>query len=205
MAISFQYGGVNWCKDVTSGYYQGFLPTGRRTRLHRFVFEREVGPIPAGMFVHHIDGDKENNAPDNLALMTQSEHAAHHAALWTDEHLEVMRRVVVECAQPAAKAWHGSKAGREWHRQHAMKHSKVFESVERVCEYCGREYTAKNAITANRFCSNACKSAWRRASGIDDEDRVCTVCGATFRANKYATRQTCSADCHAKLLRRRKH
>ena len=63
------YGDVAWVRDDMTGYYQGRLPDGRHMRLHRYVFECEVGPIPAEMSVHHIDGDKNNNAPDNLGLM----------------------------------------------------------------------------------------------------------------------------------------
>ena len=34
--------------------------------------------VPKGSVIHHIDEDKTNNDPDNLELMTISEHMRHH-------------------------------------------------------------------------------------------------------------------------------
>lgn len=39
--------------------------------LGRYLLRHEV--------VHHKDGDKRNNAPENLEVMSRREHAAHHA------------------------------------------------------------------------------------------------------------------------------
>lgn len=50
--------------------------------LHRLVAESMLGrPLAGGEVVHHIDGDKRNNSPDNLMVFpSQAEHAAWHAA-----------------------------------------------------------------------------------------------------------------------------
>lgn len=50
--------------------------------LHRLVAESVIGrPLIAGEVVHHIDGNKRNNAPENLVVFgSQAEHAAWHAA-----------------------------------------------------------------------------------------------------------------------------
>lgn len=50
---------------------------------HRIVAEQMLGrPLKPGEVVHHIDGDKRNNHPDNLMIFpNQGDHAAHHAAL----------------------------------------------------------------------------------------------------------------------------
>lgn len=47
---------------------------------HRVVMEKKLGrKIKRGEVVHRIDGDKRNNAPENLELFNnQSEHAAMH-------------------------------------------------------------------------------------------------------------------------------
>jgi len=47
---------------------------------HRVVMERKLGrKLKRGEIVHHIDGDKRNNHPDNLKLLSsQSEHASLH-------------------------------------------------------------------------------------------------------------------------------
>lgn len=50
---------------------------GRHT--HRTVAEQILGrPLLKGEIVHHIDGNKRNNDPSNLMVMTQSEHAKLH-------------------------------------------------------------------------------------------------------------------------------
>lgn len=47
--------------------------------MHRVVAEQKLGrPLVAGEIVHHIDGNKRNNAPENLQVMTQSKHAQIH-------------------------------------------------------------------------------------------------------------------------------
>ena len=48
--------------------------------MHRVVAEEKIGrKLEKGEIVHHIDGDKWNNHPDNLEVMTQSEHARIHS------------------------------------------------------------------------------------------------------------------------------
>lgn len=48
---------------------------------HRVVAEQKLGrPLRPGEVVHHIDGDKQNNSPENLQIFkSQSEHAKIHA------------------------------------------------------------------------------------------------------------------------------
>lgn len=53
---------------------------GRHT--HRVEMERILGrKLKPGEVVHHIDGDKRNNSPNNLKVMTRSEHSRYHAKL----------------------------------------------------------------------------------------------------------------------------
>ena len=47
--------------------------------MHRVVMEQVLGrKLRKGEIVHHIDGDKWNNSPENLQVMTQSEHIKLH-------------------------------------------------------------------------------------------------------------------------------
>lgn len=51
---------------------------------HRVVAERMLGrPLARNEIVHHIDGNKHNNTPENLQVMTQADHLRlHHAEMW---------------------------------------------------------------------------------------------------------------------------
>jgi hypothetical protein len=59
-----------------------------------------------------------------------------------------------------------------------------------ICEYCGKEfYCLDNGV--NRFCSNRCRTANRRKSGVDNITRICVVCGSEFIVNKYSKKIKC--------------
>ena len=64
----------------SSGYQQFKDPhTGRWTLTHRRVAEKLVGgPIFHGREVHHIDGDRTNNRPSNLTIVSKPEHRRIH-------------------------------------------------------------------------------------------------------------------------------
>ena len=57
--------------------YLRFRNTGKL--VHRWVKEKELGrPLEKWEFVHHIDGDRQNNRPENLAVITATEHYRIH-------------------------------------------------------------------------------------------------------------------------------
>lgn len=57
-----------------------------RVRLHLIVMEEKIGrPVERHESVHHIDGNKLNNHPDNLMLFSSHhDHLRHH---WDNENL----------------------------------------------------------------------------------------------------------------------
>src|SRR3990167_2408703 len=165
-------------------------------RLHRSVWEDAYGPIPEGQVIHHKNHDTLDNRLENLELVGRSEHARYHnqpgRRTWDLAHLGRIR--------PLAAAWHSSPEGIAWHQQHGREVAASRVPVVAICQSCGKTYKTIHP-SFGRFCSNNCKSAWRRNSGIDDEQRVCPGCGQPFTVNRYARAQTCSRQCGA-ILRR---
>ena len=138
--------------------------------------------------------------------ITAKEHHKIHSERLTDEQRDFYRRNMIEKARPAAIAWHKSEAGHEWHSERIKEQWKegVFDK-ELVCSNCGKTYIGHIAKAGgNTFCSNACKSAFRRKSGADNIIKVCPVCGKEFECNKYADRVTCSRSCANKFRHRQK-
>ncbi len=46
--------------------------------VHRRVWADAHGAIPKGSVIHHRDGDRLNNALDNLELVSRAQHCKHH-------------------------------------------------------------------------------------------------------------------------------
>lgn len=66
-------------RSRNDGYVLVWTQEGERLK-HRVVMEAVMGRrLEDNEIVHHIDGDKSNNNPDNLVVMTQSEHTSVHA------------------------------------------------------------------------------------------------------------------------------
>ena len=162
--------------------------------LHRIVWEYHNGPIPEGCDIHHIDMDRSNNDIDNLLLMDESEHERYHSLL--PDRVEMSRKNIV-IARQAADKWHGTPDGFEFHSKHAKEYWSKAEEKTYQCTCCGKEFRTRHVYGPkdNRFCSNNCKSAWRRKQGYDNEIRICPVCGKRFAVNKYAKQVCCSSEC----------
>lgn len=62
--------------DMTAGYRAVSL-RGRFVYVHHLVASAFIGPMPPGMCVNHIDGDKQNNRPENLEYVTHAENMRH--------------------------------------------------------------------------------------------------------------------------------
>lgn len=158
-------------------------------RLHRHVWERNHGPIPDGHHVHHLDEDRANNQPENLACITATEHLSREHGAASGER----GRRSIGRAGAASAAWHRSPAGLDWHRKHYdAVAAKLRERRPAACEHCRKQFMATPIA---RFCSNACKSAWRRASRLDHESRTCQSCNNEFQANRFGDQRFCSKSC----------
>jgi len=160
--------------------------------LHREVWKHHNGEIPDDCHIHHVDGDPTNNDIDNLECVTPEEHAARHP----ENNLTAED---IRAGMEAAKEWHKSEEGSEWHSEHWEESiGNLFEEPKtKDCEQCGDVF---EHYTYARFCSNACKAKHRRESGVDDEVRECEACRQDFTVNKYRNTKTCSRACAGALV-----
>ncbi|WP_342045930.1 HNH endonuclease signature motif containing protein [Bacillus sp. OTU530] len=193
------YNGLKFTRDDKTGYY---LNSTHRKRLHRYVWECHHGEIPKGYHIHHIDHDKSNNDISNLKLVESKAHVTMHSAERGLTHYEYLVKNLEENARPKASEWHGSEEGHEWHKeQYKYLSDWQNKKVEHKCEQCGEGFLSHDRSRI-KFCSNNCKSAWRRAQGLDNVKRKCAVCGNDFEVNKYSKTKTCSRKCAGELRKR---
>lgn len=199
------FDGYKFRRDAKTGYYLATKPTcqGKRERLHCYVWRYHNGIIPAGYHIHHVDRDKSHNDIDNLRCIPEKIHVRHHRAEYVANNYDEIVENIKTKAAPKAAEWHRSEAGRAWHSKHAKQTIENMGKKEYVCQMCGKKFFALPIGMEKKFCSNACKSAARRKSGVDNEKRNCAVCGKEFFAGKYTKNKTCSRKCEI-VLRRNK-
>lgn len=195
--------GLTFTRDERTGYYLAARPTfgGKRERLHVYVYRTRCGEIPDGYQVHHRDEDKANNEPGNLALMSGHEHLSWHGRHMSEERREALRRNLIEHAIPKASEWHRSPEGRAWHSKHAREIE--YKTRRYVCDQCGASFEGGGRIEGNHFCSNRCRSAYRRMMGFDNIERACDRCGAVYQTNKYSPARYCCECCRREARRER--
>ena len=173
--------------------YEGRYFTSHIRKMHRDVWSFYNGEIPKGHHIHHIDGDVTNNDISNLELMEASAHLRMEGIKRHKENPEWSKQFHAKGIE-MAKEWHKSTEGREWHKQHGVEAYAKRTPVLMVCQRCHKEYETTK-MANSKFCSNNCKSASRKASGVDDVKRICVVCSTEFTANKYNTQTKCKRGC----------
>lgn len=192
MKKAIKYDGLTFVRDDKTGYY---LNSKTHKRLHRYVWEKHHGEIPKGYDIHHVDKDKSNNEISNLQLISRKDHMKLHGEMLTEEERQSLRENLEVNARPKASEWHGSQEGIEWHKKHyANVKEQLHKKKELKCKHCNKAYLG----TREGFCSNACKSAYRRKMGRDNESRKCAYCGKEFIVSKYSKTIHCSRHCTAK-------
>ena len=188
------YDDITWVKS-RSGYYQSTVRNeGRKVWLHQYVYEKYNGPQLRGFSVHHVDFNKDNNSIDNLVLLNKSEHSSLHIKRYFSklENRE-KQKIHLNKIRPD-HVWPLDEKEKEIFRQHLKVSMSNIKPIIKFCEYCGHEYSVK-PLGTSRFCSNKCKSAWRRKEGLDNIERDCPICGKFFFTNKYRGSKTCSRHC----------
>lgn len=188
--------GLRFVKDSRTNY---FLNRKYLIRLHRYIWEKFNGEIPKNFQVHHINHDKLNNDISNLELISRSEHMRHHAKHRVESDKEWLIRFQ-QAGIKKAPEWHKSEEGRKWHAEHAKKCLAKRAKKSYICLSC-KEHFTNNSIQAAKFCSNNCKSKYRRNSGIDNVTVTCEYCSKDFIKNKYDKTKFCSRSCKSKIIK----
>lgn len=157
--------------------------------MHVVVWEAFYGKITKGFHVHHIDGDKSNNCIYNLKLLSIKQHVNAH---FSEEKREAARKHVANI-RPLTKEWHSSENGRKWHKDHGIDGWNKKKEITKKCKVCEKEFKTKTYHQL--FCSNKCKSSWRRASGLDIIEVKCEFCKNIFTKSRYSKATCCSKSC----------
>lgn len=103
-------------------WYKEIYINKQKYREHRVIMEQLIGrKLKADEVVHHIDGDRHNNSPNNLQLMKKGEHTSLHMTGWnpSEEWREKLRqanlgkRHTEETKQKISEAKLGTKLSEE--------------------------------------------------------------------------------------------
>jgi hypothetical protein len=163
---AIEYDGIRWNPCARDPYYR----SGDRGLLHRWMWTKEVGPIPEGMQVHHKNHDKRDNRVDNFVLLSPGEH-------WAE---------------------HGEERGSDWHSRGGKAAWAKVQVRDFICERCGEGFQSRNNTKVVRFCSNACREAAAPSRAL--EQRVCRVCGNSYECPRRNPTTTCSRKCTAAYI-----
>ena len=124
--------------------------------MHWYVWEHYNGKREKGYHIHHKDGNTWNNEIYNLEKVKSFTHLSEHAKERIKDNHEKFKEFYTKGIE-AAKQWHKSAEGIEWHKQHAAKNNfgKPL-SIESKCMHCGKDYIAKTKHA--KFCHPNCKA-----------------------------------------------
>ena len=108
-----------------AGYYRSRVG-GTERKLHVEVYKMYKGEIKEGNIIHHIDGNKDNNIPENLVQITPSEHQKIHG------NLEKYRE-------------------ERWSKRYNTRNKKR----KYICQICNKEFIG-HPYTHPKTCSSEC-------------------------------------------------
>lgn len=166
--------------------------------LHRQVWVKHNGKIPKHHDIHHKDGDWRNNDISNLECISKTDHARDHLVERLND--PVQRQILdsgLAKAREAAKLWHSSPEGIEWHKANGEKTWASKSTYKVTCQKCGSEFDTYWPTKA-KYCSKSCSSSVYFKTYNTDK-RTCAYCGNEFMANRHRNSVCCSRTCSNRL------
>lgn len=162
------------------------------TQLHRAVYSYCKGLIPEGDYdIHHIDRNKANNMPDNLQLLTRSEHQSIHGARRIKTPLE---KICPVCKKSFIRNDPNQKYC-SWECYVQSKHT--FISQEKICPICGKSFHTISENPTQIYCSRDCAN---KGKTFLDRNKTCPTCGKKFITPANNPYQIyCCRDCAIKM------
>lgn len=153
---------------------------------HHLVAEKFLGERPEGVHIHHKNGIKTDNRPENLEYLASKAHLSLHAKdnYAKQDHavrIEGIRRVF------ATKDMSGSNNPKYGYRA----------GKTTICAVCGLEFYRAPSQKA-KYCSIACRdeaAARKKVQRIHEQEKPCFVCGKSFYSKRREARY-CSRRCY---------
>ncbi|MCA1806697.1 MAG: HNH endonuclease [Actinobacteria bacterium] len=143
----------NW-RQNKQGYYYCY-ESGAKLYRHRAVYEQHHGPIPEGYYVHHKNGVKGDDRPENLMVVTPKGHKRYHPR-------ERLQRTCAVC--------HGDFEGTRNAKYCPSCRSRAYEATRKLttrrCRHCGASFTTRSG----NYCSQRCVNLGARWKGVQPRD-----------------------------------
>ena len=198
MSIHQEHFGRKFYQDKKTGYWIScdYSKERPRVRAHQWVWLNHFKIIPKGYHIHHRNEDKSDNRIENLEMIERARHLSHHMNC---PLRKAKSKEMADKYRHLTKEWHASKEGHEWHKAHGVLGWINRKPIKMTCKVCQKEYETK--VLHQDFCTNACKSQWRRNNKLDDIDKICPICKKGYRSSKYSRSKTCSKKCGGDLRR----
>lgn len=129
------------------GGYEYFIDMdGKLIYVHRDVLEKKLGrKLQPGEISHHIDGNVRNNHPDNLEVMTMSEHAKHHYESASPEE-KIRRNNHLNEVRKKVRPLRGSKNPNAQLNEEQVREIKIKLQDGRTMSSLGKEYNVKPSL-----------------------------------------------------------
>lgn len=149
------------------GKYKKVKINGKCYQEHNLIWEEAYGPIPEGSEVHHKDGDKANNALENLELRDRTSHRREHSENYFEQPDGTWLKRCTDCGEV--------KELSAFHR----RRGRAEDSVQNKCKSCANAYARKRY--AEREDVRKKKVQMSREYREENPEKARAACRASYR------------------------